>query len=444
MIVPRSRLLYWVAAIVLPAALLSAIAPAGVSLSILVTAGLGTVALIDALRARQSVDGIAIDLPPVARMSKDREAKLEVRILNDPPRRRSLRVALGLPAEIPAGREEIETVLPADSAWSRLVWTCTPVKRGNYPIRSSWVEGVSPFGFWAARKEVAVQSEIRVYPNLLSERKNLAALFLNRGTFGLHAQRQVGKGRDFEKLREYAPGDSFDEIHWKAAARRGKPITKVFQIEKTQEIYVVIDASRLSAREAGPGIPGNSILERLVTAALILGLAAEQQGDLFGLVTFADKVESFVRAKNGKMHYSICRDALYTLQPRIVAPDFDELCTFLRLRLRRRALIFFLTSLDDPAVAESFVRNVDLIRRQHLVLVGMIRQRGAEPLFKDPAISMDDDLYQKLGGHLQWHKLRQLEKTLQRRGVRLSLVENEKMSAELVSQYLSVKQRQLI
>ena len=103
-------------------------------------------------------------------------------------------------------------------------------------LNSAFVECASPLGLWASRKQVPVQSEIRVYPNLLSERKNLAALFLNRGTFGIHAQRQVGKGRDFEKLREYVPGDGYDEIHWKATARHGKPITKVFQIEKTQEI----------------------------------------------------------------------------------------------------------------------------------------------------------------------------------------------------------------
>jgi len=33
-------------------------------------------------------------------------------------------------------------------------------------------------------------------------------------------------------------------------------------------------------------------------------LAAEQQGDLFGLLTFSDKVQKFVRAKNGKTHYA--------------------------------------------------------------------------------------------------------------------------------------------
>src|SRR6058998_1540889 len=56
-------------------------------------------------------------------------------------------------------------------------------------------------------------------------------------------------------------------------------------------------------------------LERFVTAALVLGLAAEQQGDLFGLLTFTDKVDNFIRARNGQAHYGLCRDALYTLEP---------------------------------------------------------------------------------------------------------------------------------
>ena len=182
--------------------------------------------------------------------------------------------------------------------------------------------------------------------------------------------------------------------------QRGKPITKVFQIEKTQEVYVRrgcvaikrAHSSRFkSPDDAQPGIlnpePGTSTLERFVTAALVLGLAAERQGDLFGLLTFTDKVETFVRARNGKNHYGICRDALYTLQPKIATPDFDELCTFIRLRLRRRALLVFLTALDDPALAESFVRNVDLIRRQHLVLVNMLQMPGVKPLFTDPDVA---------------------------------------------------------
>ena len=131
------------------------------------------------------------------------------------------------------------------------------------------------------------------------------------------------------------------------------------------------------------------------------------------------------------------------MQPKIVTPDFDELCTFIRLRLRRRALLVFLTALDDPALAESFVRNMDLIRRQHLVLVNMLQPPGVEPLFTDPT-SRAGRLVSQLGGHLRWQKLRELQKVLQRRGVRFSLLDNERLSAELVSQYLNVKQRQLL
>jgi uncharacterized protein (DUF58 family) len=185
-------------------------------------------------------------------------------------------------------------------------------------------------------------------------------------------------------------------------------------------------------------------LERFVTAALVLGLAAEQQGDLFGLLTFTNRVEKFIRAKNGKAHYSACRDALHTLQPQIVSPDFDELCTFIRLRMRRRALLIFLTSLDDRVLADSFVKNVDLIRRQHLVLANMLQPPGVAEVFSDPNLSTEDELYQHLGGHLLWHNLRELEKILQRRGVQFSLLKSEKLSVELVSQYLGVKRRQLL
>ena len=463
MIVPRSKLLFWVAAIVLPFALLGAVAPAATAVSWLCIGGLFLVVIVDAIGARNSLAEIGVELSAVTRMSKDRAAKLEMRVRNGRQQQKNLRVALAWPCELETPIEEMDTVLPAQSEWSRLVWTCTPRRRGNCKITSAFVEGVSPLGFWAVRKALPVLAEIRVYPSLLDERKNLAALFLNRGGLGLHAQRQVGKGRDFEKLREYVPGDGYDEIHWKATARRGRPVTKVFQIERTQEIYVIVDASRLSARQPEIGAPVSdparsetqpqragsetgapTTLERFVTAALVLGLAAEKQGDLFGLITFTDKVEKFVRAKNGTAHYHACRDALYTLQPKIVTPDFDELCTFIRLRLRRRALLVFLTALDDPTVAENFVRNVDLIRRQHLVLVNMIQPPGVQPLFANPKVADTDDLYQQLGGHLRWQNLRALQKNLQRRGVQFSLNANERLSAEIVSQYLAVKQRQLL
>ena len=464
MIVPRNRLLFWTAAIVLPFALLGAVEPGALGVSVAFVCVFVLLVVADAFGARRGLRGISAELPQVARMSKDRAAKLELRLRNAAQTARQLRVGLALPEEIVSDEEALIVALPAGSEWSHCSWPCTPRKRGNYALDAVYLESNSLLGFWAGRKQVAVKSVVRVYPNLLTERKNLAALFMNRGSFGIHAQRQVGKGRDFEKLREYVPGDSFDEVHWKATARRGKPVTKVFQVERTQEVYVVVDTSRLSAREvegcklkvagsvvgsvaenlqpATCNVQPESVLERFVTAALVLGLAAEKQGDHFGLITFSDSVGKFVRAKNGKAHYSACRDALYTLQPRIVSPDFDELCTFIRLRLRRRALLIFLTALDDPLLADSFVRNMDIIRGQHLVLVNMLQPPGAVPVFTNPNLATVDELYQHLGGHLQWQRLRELGKVLQRRGVKFATLEDERLSVDIVSQYLGVKQRQ--
>src|SRR5262249_19095905 len=158
--------------------------------------------------------------------------------------------------------------------------------------------------------------------------------------------------------------------------RRGKPITKLYQIEKTQEVYVVIDYSRLSGRKSGE----ETNLEFYIRSALILGLIAQQQGDLFGLLAFADRIGNFILAGNGKAHFHICRDAIYTLEPRLATPDFRELFPFLRLRLRRRALLVVLTDLSDPVLAEQFLRGVDLIARQHLVLVNMMRPPRAHQL----------------------------------------------------------------
>lgn len=450
MIVPRTRLLVWAALVLLPFGTLAGMDTAAQPFAAALVALFVIAAALDAALTPGRLQGISLELPALTRASKDRELKLLVRIHNERQKPASLRVALDLPRALRSSAEEIVVTLPAHAEWAQFDWTLTPSERGQLTIRGARVEAPSPLGFWAGWKRVDAQSEIRVYPNLLRERRHLAALFLNRGAVGLHAQRMVGKGRDFEKLRDYIPGDSYDEVHWKATAKRGHPVTKVFQIERTQEIYVIIDASRLAARKVGSpaGAPSGAAgdttsLERFITAALVLGLAAEHQGDLFGLLTFSDKIETFLRARNGKAHYHACRDALYTLQPREVTPDFDELSTFIRLRLRRRALLFFLTSLDDPVLAESFVRNMDLLCRQHLILVNMLQPEGAQPLFTS-AVESPAELYQHLGGHIRWQNLRELEKVLHRRGVRLSLLSSERLAVDLVSQYVNVKQRQLL
>ena len=453
MMAPRTALLVLVAAIMFPCAFLAAAWPPG--FPGLVIAGFALVCLTaaaDAFLSRELLKSVDATMPGVVRLTKDRAGAIPVDVKNLGSRQLNLRLALALPDSFASSADVLEAASPGQ-ARVHVQWPCTPRLRGRYAIDTVYFEVSSLFGLWAMRRRIEVASELRVYPNLMSERHDLAALFLNRGAFGIHAQRQMGKGREFEKLRDYIPGDSYEDIHWKATAKRGHPVTKMFQIERTQEVYVILDTSRLSARRAALPIIGDGSeqktvmapqLERFITAALVLGIAAERQGDLFGLLTFSDGIDRFIRAKGGKTHYSACRDALYTLEPRVVNPDFEEVATFIRTRLRRRALLVFLTNLDDPVLAESFDRAMQLLCRQHLILVNMITPPTVRPLFAAPDAAAIDDIYENLGGHMLWQSLREFERGLRRRGVNFALLPNERLSAELVSQYINVKQRQAL
>ena len=171
MIVPRSKLLLWVALVVLPFSLLAAVEPSAAAVSFVFMGGLAVLALVDALRARQGLTGIELHLPEVVRMSRNRDAKVEMRIRNERQQPQTLRLALALPGEIQLERAEIDAQLPGASEWSRLEWVCRPARRGRFQVSESHVEGNSPLGFWGMRRRLPTPSEFRVYPNLLTERK---------------------------------------------------------------------------------------------------------------------------------------------------------------------------------------------------------------------------------------------------------------------------------
>lgn len=456
MIVPTNRLILWFALVVPPFATLAGVAPALGWISGAVIGGAVVFFAADALFSFERLEDITLDVPQVIRLVKDRQERIGFRVHNATGRSRRLRIGLALPREVRCPDEDMTVFLEQGAAYSSLSWPCVGRKHGRYRLERCYLETPSPLGFWAARNTVSCGSEIRVYPNLAHDQRMVASR-IHDPSLGSHAQRQIGKGRDFEHLREYSPGDSYEDIHWKATARRGIPVTKIYQIERMQEIYLVIDASRLSARRIqSPGVepdavevPGgpavSTVLDRYITASLMMGRAAEKNGDLFGVLTFSDRVLSFVRAKNGRAHYNACRDAIYTLEARHVAPDFAELFTFIMTRIRRRALLVFLTGLDDPVLSKSFTGTIGLAARRHLILANMLRPEAARPLFsRERDVETLDDIYRHLGGHMLWAGLWETKKTLERRGVGFALVDNEKMCTELVSQYLRVKRRQVL
>ena len=440
---PSLRLLQ----LVFGAALLAALAgplPELAPVWLFALAGLLLFALADLALSLRAAVPPAVAIPAVVRFAKDRPGVVPVTFANPGGAAGRVRLALGLPGGFADARSEMLVDLPAGATQARIEWACTPARRGRFEGVTAGTEPGSRFGLWQLRLRQALPGELRVYPNLFTERKSLAALFLARGQYGSQVRRTVGRGREFEKLRDYLPGDGFDEIHWKATAKRGRPVTKVFQAERTQEIMVVIDISRLSGRPVEHGGVTVTALERYLTAALVLLLAAQRQGDRFGVLAYDDRVRVFLRAGHGAAHYAACREALHGLPPGEATPDLAELVRHLRTQLRRRALLFFLTDLGDPVLAEDFVRHARLLARQHLVFVNQLRAPGVAPLFSGPEVGGTREIYARLAGHARWAEARALAQKLKPLGVTATLLEDEMFAARIVTQYLQVKQRQAL
>ncbi len=440
MMFPANRLLLVFAAVMLPATLAWAVVPVAPAVPLLAAVAVLALFGVDAWMARGVLAGVRVEMAERHNLTHHRAGECGFHIACDRAVKKRLRLGLELPAELSSSWDDCTVELSGDQSRTRVAWPVRPERRGRFALQRCQLQARSALGFWVRQESRPLASTVHVYPNLAAEQKRLAALFLNRGIAGLHLQRQVGQGREFEKLREYLPGDSLNDIHWRGTAKRGALVTKQYQIERTQEIYVVLDASRLSARNSD----GQPVLERYISAALVLSLVAQQQGDLFGLVTFSDRVHSFVRARSGKPHFRVCQDALINLDSQNVNPDFGELAGFLSLRLRRRALILFLTSLDETVLAEQFENDLALINRRHLVLVNMLRPREARPLFSGAKIDSSEQIYHDLGGHLVWQNLRELGRSLKVQGVDFQLLDEHRLSVDLVSQYINVKRRQLL
>ena len=455
MMVPRMRLILLTAVVMLTAGILVAWQAAWVGPAVAAVVVLVVLSLMDAATRRGALKSLTVSIPDVVRMTVDKVSPIQLTVGKPPSMAGRLRLGIALPRAMVSEQDDLNLILEKDREALGVSWECRPLKRGRFELERCHLEIRSMLGLWDLRRKVALNGEIRAYPNLVSGQQHLRGLF-RRKEWGLRTQRRLGKGREFEQLREYLPGDSFEDIDWKATARRRHPITRVYQVEQAQEIYVILDSSRLSTRSVAyvterrrltrteQAIEATTIFERYIVASLVMAVAADKLSDRYGMLIFGDKPECFIKAGRGRAHYNACRDALYNRMPRSVSPDFDELFTYVGTHLRKRALLVFLTSLDDPVLAESFIRAMTAASRKHILMVNMFRPPGAHPLFSSPDIKRVQGIYQHLVGHMHWASINETHRRLKQHGASLHLLDENELCSQLVSQYMDAKQRQIL
>ena len=114
--IPTYRLLFFVGLFILPFTLLLLVVDAVVVPTIILSAAILVVAIMDAYRSRERLEGIRILLPEVVRISKGREGDFNLQIENERLTVRHIRLGLAFPEEIYSPAVELSVELPEDNA----------------------------------------------------------------------------------------------------------------------------------------------------------------------------------------------------------------------------------------------------------------------------------------------------------------------------------------
>ena len=327
------------------------------------------------------------------------------------------------------------------------------LRRGLWPGPRVGIERQSRFGIWRLRRWFDAPSPLRIEANFRGGRQEILRSPVYRMLVASQQTPWTGHGRDFERLREYQPGDTYSEIAWKSTARRGAPVTRLFQWEQKQEVYFVLDQSRASAlalhwtTNPESAAPQERVARRMldlaVETALVGATVALELGDEFGLVTYADGAKSWLRAGSGQSQFHQFRDHLLNIEPLPTTADYELLFADIRIRLRRRAYLLLLADLTERSISDSLRRGVGLVSSSHALLMTSILPAHVRPAFSPrEGLSTDQDVYAALAGDKENQRLAALTRQLRQLNVQLRYIPAEKFLRTAVEGYLENKREQ--
>lgn len=292
-----------------------------------------------------------------------------------------------------------------------------------------------------AESRLAVSAEtLLVDPSFAPARQAALALKTARlGAAGVHRLRLLGEGKEFDRLRDYLPGDDMRHIDWRATARRRFPVTRLFRAEREQNVVVCLDTGRLMGRRDSRG----TRLDTAVEAALALSFAAQRNGDQVGLLLFDDEVRFYLPPRRGPAHFRRLVEALARTEPRRAAADPRVLVETLRTRCRSRSLVVLVTDALDEEEGKRLVSALPALSPPHLALALFFREEELEAAARAAAGTPESAL-EALSARVFLEARRRMLAQLSRRGVQAAEVGRADLSATLVQRYLQIKSRQVL
>ena len=366
----------------------------------------------------------------------------------------------------------IEFTLGRDGA-GQGTYSIRPSERGDITVGGVFLRYQSSQRLAERWGFADLKQTVRVYPNLDEARRHTFYLMRSRQIeLEKRLKRQRGLGRDFESLRDFRDGDELRDVCWTATARRGKLITKVYRVERSQTVLIVVDAGRLMRalvkpfseisfqHEAGePRISAKaewathgpyrharidqSKLDYAVSAALGVAQVALYSGDKVGLLAYGRKHQTRLAPGRGTPHLRSMLESLATVRGEFSEADHAHAADSLLSRQRSRSLVIWLTDLAETAATPEVIDSASRLLRQHLVLfVAVAQPELAELAARRPAT--EDEMYRYVAAQEVIQRRDLLLRRLREQGALALELEPGRLAGGLINQYLEVKERSLL
>jgi len=327
-------------------------------------------------------------------------------------------------------------------AREQAVYRVVPHRRGTYALGDHTIRYGSPLGLWIRQITQRASQPVRIFPDVQAVR-DYELLARQSRDAAARATRRRGGASEFEALREYQRDDEYRKIDWKATARRHKLIARTYQLERDQSVVFMLDAGRLMTAESD----ALSLFDHALNATLMLTYVASRGGDQVGLMTFADRVLTYLPPGPGKSASQRLIRSLFAVHPDLVETDYEGAFTSLGPRLRKRSLVVLFTQILDHNAAQQLLRLTRGLLPRHLPLVVLLRDPSIEAL-----VQIENDQFAP-GDHrpyitaaaaevLSWRE--KLIRDLKRAGALVLDVLPRELSPSLVNRYLEVKARQML
>jgi uncharacterized protein (DUF58 family) len=321
-----------------------------------------------------------------------------------------------------------------------------PRERGDVHMGRLFMRYQTHFGFAERWAVAAISQSARVLPDLEQARQH--ALYLIRSKqveMEKRRRRQRGQGREFQSLRDYREGDDLRDICWTATARRHNLTTRVFEIERSQVVWIVLDAGRLLRAEVQQ--EGSELrlskLDYAVNAALSLAQVATQCGDKVGLLAYGRAVQQNVPVGRGAVHLRTIVDSLAQVRGEASEADHSSAARTLLNGQQRRSLVVWITDFAETPTLPEVIEYATQITRRHLVIFSAMSQPDLSMLAHTTP-QTTSDMYRHAAALEIVHRRDLLLRGLRQRGVFAFELVPGLLASALVNQYLEIKDRNLL